>query len=191
MRVMGGKARGRRIKSCPGREVRPTPEKVKGAVFSMLGDCLEGKIFLDLFAGTGNMGLESLSRGTKCTVFIEKKLEYVKIIYENLELTGLNPGGQARVLRGDALKGIQRLYREGFSADYIFVDPPYFKNLYLPVIQAVAENQVLKKGGKLIVEHFKKHPLPQEAWGMVKGQEKKYGDTLITFYARREEGNND
>ncbi len=185
MRVNAGFSKGKKLKSLSGKEVRPTSDKVKAAVFDTLGQNLEGKNFLDLFSGTGGMGIEALSRGAEYAVFIEKNTDCVKIIYENLKITGLD--SRARVIKTEVFRGLAKLQREKLTFDYIYMDPPYFGPLYVPVMEAVSEKGLFEKDGILIVEHFKNIILPEKVFGLRQGKEKKYGDTIITYYFKKEE----
>lgn len=186
MRVNAGSAKGKKLKSSSTKEVRPTSDKVKAAVFNTIGQNLEGKMFLDLFSGTGGMGIEALSRGADSCVFIEKNRECVKIIYENLKITGLSH--RARVFKTDVIRGLAKLQKENLSFDFIYMDPPYFKPLYIPVFEAILEKGLLKKDGALIVEHFKNIIFPEKVSGIEQGKIKKYGDTVITYYYFTKEG---
>ncbi|RQD77839.1 MAG: 16S rRNA (guanine(966)-N(2))-methyltransferase RsmD [Candidatus Syntrophonatronum acetioxidans] len=180
MRVITGKARGRKLKDCPRKEVRPTSQRAKEGIFNKIGPFLEGKVFLDLFAGSGNIGIEAISRGAELCIFIEKNSECVKIIYENLKNTGLNDF--ARVYRMDVRKGLKEVHKEKILLDYIFMDPPYFKNFYVPVIEKINNYSLLKEKGILVVEHYKSIDLPEKINSLVKGEVKKYGDSWVTYY---------
>ncbi len=180
MRVNTGSAKGKKLKTIPGIEVRPTSDKVKAAVFNTIGQDLTGSHFLDLFSGTGGMGIEALSRGADLSVFIEKNIVCVKIIYENLKITGLDQ--RAVLLKTDIFRGLAKLSRENKSFDFIFLDPPYFKSLYIPVLEAISEGEFLKRDGFLIVEHSKQILMPEKVFSLEQGKIKKYGDTMITYY---------
>lgn len=180
MRVITGRARGRKLKTCFHKEVRPTSQRTKEGIFNKIGPYLEGKVFLDLFAGSGSIGIEAISRGAELCVFIEKNSECVKIIYENLNITGLRDF--ARVYRMDVRKGLKKIRKEKIWFDYIFMDPPYFKDFYMPVIEEIEKNSILKETGTLIVEHYKDIELPEKINMLFKGEVKKYGDSWITYF---------
>ncbi|UNC92765.1 16S rRNA (guanine(966)-N(2))-methyltransferase RsmD [Candidatus Contubernalis alkaliaceticus] len=180
MRVNTGSAKGKKLKTIPGIEVRPTSDKVKGAIFNTIGQDLTDCNFLDLFSGTGGMGIEALSRGADLCVFIEKKLECVKIIYENLNITGL--AQRAVVIKTDIFRGLAKLSRENMCFDFVFLDPPYFKSFYVPVLEVISEGELLKRNGSLIVEHSKQIIMPEKVFRLEQGKIKKYGDTMITYY---------
>ena len=133
MRVITGLARGRRLETLPGEATRPTAEKVKESLFSAIQFDIEGRRVLDLFAGSGQLGIEALSRGASGCVFVDKNTEAVKIIRRNLQNTGLSSAAQ--VLGTDALS---YLTRPGDRFDLVFLDPPYAAELLLPALNKVA-----------------------------------------------------
>lgn len=180
MRVIAGTAKGRIIKSPAHTGVRPTSDKIKGAVFNIIGPYLDKKTFLDLFAGSGSMGIEALSRGASSSFFIEKNMNCVKIIKENLKITGFS--SKAKIFKIDVVKGLKILHKNELVFDYIFMDPPYFKPFYLPVLKDIAEKHLLKEDGCLMVEHFKDIILPEKINPLTMKCIRKYGDTLVSFY---------
>ncbi len=180
MRVIAGTAKGRIIKSPTHKGVRPTSDKIKGAVFNIIGPYLDEKKFLDLFAGSGSMGIEALSRGADYCVFIEKNAECVKIIKENLKISVFL--GQTQVVKMDVVRGLNFLHKKEFLFDYIFMDPPYFKSFYVPVLEEIVEKKILKKDGTLIVEHYKDIILPEKIKSLTQKWIRKYGDTRLSFY---------
>ena len=123
MRVITGSARGRRLKELEGLETRPTTGKVKEALFSVIQFDIEGRRVLDLFAGTGQLGIEALSRGAECAVFVERRRDALQVIRENLEACGMTD--KARVVNGDAMSYL----KSGEKFDLIFLDPPYASGL--------------------------------------------------------------
>src|SRR5271154_2093467 len=120
MRVIGGEFRSRRLQSMPGTDVRPTPDKVRESLFSILSPAIEGTVFVDAYAGTGAVGIEALSRGARYSVFIEKNREAANLIKSNL--AALKAEARARVIHGSAA-----LYLGKIDADIVFIDPPYPK----------------------------------------------------------------
>ena len=145
MRVITGLARGRRLETLPGEATRPTAEKVKESLFSAIQFDIEGRRVLDLFAGSGQLGIEALSRGASGCVFVDKNTEAVKIIRRNLQNTGLSSAAQ--VLGTDALS---YLTRPGDRFDLVFLDPPYAAELLLPALNKVAP---LVNDGGIIVSY--------------------------------------
>ena len=179
VRVIAGTARGRGLKSPKGESVRPTSDKVRGALFSILLSRrrIEGVAVLDLFAGTGALGIEALSRGAGRAVFVEKDTRTAKIVEENLVLTGLVE--RAQVIRADA----ERLDLPALGRfDFVFADPPY---ALVQKSRAVAALEALLADGAVaIVEHDVKLPPPVPS-GLEAFDAREYGSTGITFFHRR------
>lgn len=177
MRVIAGTARGTKLKAPKGREVRPTPDKVKEALFSIIGNRVIESTFFDLYAGTGAIGIEALSRGADRCIFVEFNKDNIKLIRENLLKTGLL--NQAGIIKGDVLDLIPRLGRDNSKADLVYLDPPYSFTALDEVIIAIEKAKLLKKDGLIIVEHDFKNRQWINNFN-VTGQ-KKYGDTSLTF----------
>ena len=148
MRIITGRAKGIRLNTLEGAETRPTAERVKEAVFSMLQFDIEGRKVLDLFAGSGQMGLEAISRGASEAIFVERSEAAVKIIKQNIEKTRLTPF--CSVIRSDCLDFIKR--NRGDKFDIIFLDPPYASGLYIPVLKSLNEYGCLKPTTVLVCE---------------------------------------
>jgi 16S rRNA (guanine966-N2)-methyltransferase len=177
MRVVAGRLGGRRLYSPKGRATRPTSDRVKEALFSMLGE-LDGAIALDLFAGTGALGIEALSRGAERTVFVERDKAAIAAIRANLASLGLD-GSQAEVRVGDARGALRAAREAGETYDLVFVDPPYdhareWAGELVELLPAV-----LAPGARVVVESDRRAPaeLP-----FAVAQSKRYGDTTITIH---------
>ena len=184
MRVIGGEDAGRRLKAFKGRDIRPTPDRVREALFASLGDKVRGARVLDLFAGTGALGIEALSRGAREAVFVESAATAAGLIRENLELLGR--ADQARVVRGKAHMAVRGGL--GGSFDLIFADPPYRIDVkYLHgIFLSVVGKGLLEPGGVLVLESSsRREPLgPIRELKLVK--RRVYGDTSIEFYQGEE-----
>jgi 16S rRNA (guanine(966)-N(2))-methyltransferase RsmD len=176
MRVITGTAGGRKLKSPNGNAVRPTTDHVKQAIFNILQYDMEGRRVLDLFGGTGQMGIEALSRGAREAVFVDSSRTSVLLIRENLKLCGF----KADVLLTDALSYLQR----GEKFDIIFVDPPYDAGLYGPVLERINAVDNLNEGGIIICETRAGEMLPEmrPPYGMLR--ERSYGSVKICIYTR-------
>ncbi|MBO6235757.1 MAG: 16S rRNA (guanine(966)-N(2))-methyltransferase RsmD [Schwartzia sp.] len=148
MRIITGRARGARLKTPKGLLTRPTSDRVKESLFSILGGRVVGRRVLDLFAGTGSLGLEALSRGAASAVFVDRATEHV--LRENAEHTRLNE--TARILRGDVFSVLSRLAAEGALFDLVFCDPPYHKGLWERALTALDASPILSEGALVIVE---------------------------------------
>jgi 16S rRNA (guanine(966)-N(2))-methyltransferase RsmD len=177
MRVIAGELRGRKLLTPEGREVRPTSDKVKGAIFSMLGEDVQDANVLDLFSGTGNLGMEALSRGARHCIFCDNNRNSIRLLRENLSLLKLED--RATVLMGDFRRGMKY-----DKIDLIFADPPYGRGYCIKVLDAVAEGARLTVGGVLILEHGDGESLPQQITGLSHEKEKRYGRTRIDIYRR-------
>lgn len=161
-------------------EVRPTADRVKEALFNIIGSRIPECFFLDLFAGTGNIGIEALSRGASSVVFVENNSKNIQFIKENLKITGLEK--KARLICRDVPNALSLLGREGRKFDLIFLDPPYLKDFEASTLAGIVFNALLKTDGKVIVESSKKGTLPRNVEGLEMIRQEKYGDTLLSFY---------
>ena len=179
MRVITGSARGRRLKELEGMETRPTTDRVKEAMFSILQFDLEGRRVLDLFAGTGQLGIECLSRGAAQAVFVDRRADAVKLIRENLKVTELTD--RARVVAGEAMAFLEG--REKF--DLVFLDPPYQTQLLEQTLELVSKIDILSEHGIMICESPAERELPPLAPPYEKGREYRYGRIKLTVYRRQ------
>jgi 16S rRNA (guanine966-N2)-methyltransferase len=178
MRVIAGSHGGRRLKAPPGRGTRPTSDRVREALFSMLGE-LDGLKVLDLFAGTGALGIESLSRGAERVVFVERDGAAGRALQENLEALALGPE-RAEPRRGDALAAVRSASRSGEFYDLIFIDPPYGDAARLgPELSAMLP-PLLAHAARVVVEADRRAPLALELPILT---ERRYGDTSITIHS--------
>ena len=176
MRVTGGWLGGRKL-FAPGAGVRPTADRVREALFARVGD-LEGAQVLDLYAGTGALGIEALSRGAERAVFIERAASSVAVLRRNLAALDLE--GVSRVLRSDAPRALRRLSREAQHFDLVLADPPYADDAVADHLGLLAEGGLLSPGAALVVERGRRHALP-EVRGMVVVEQRRYGDTLLLW----------
>lgn len=185
MRVIAGSAKGTPLQAVPGSGTRPISDRVKEAVFNILGDGIEGARVLDLFAGTGSVGIEALSRGAEQAVLVEKQPRAAAVIKTNLARTRLQAGG--RVVQADVFKFLAGP-PEPF--DVIYIAPPQYQGLWLKTLQAVdAEPAWLAPDGVVIVQIFPKELQAAELATLAPTDQRKYGSTLVCFYeAAGEEG---
>ncbi len=179
MRVIAGEAKGRKLKMVSGSSTRPIGERVKEALFSVLGNRVVDARFLDLYAGTGSVGIEALSRGARWAVFVERQRQAVMTIGDNLALTGLRD--RAQVVRGDAFALLRREDLEPF--DLIYVAPPQYKGLWAKTLLALDETPLLAPDGLVIVQIHPKEYQEQELRSLELIDQRKYGSTLLCFYA--------
>jgi 16S rRNA (guanine966-N2)-methyltransferase len=180
MRVIAGSAKGHRLVAPAGHRVRPALDKVKGAIFNILYD-VQGARVLDLFAGSGAVGIEALSRGASEAVFVEEWEAAVASIRRNLDHCKLS--AHARILKMSVAKGIRLLERQAQPFDLIFVDPPYLKDLVHPTLALLATSSLLAAHTLIVVEHHPKEPIADPP-GLALTDSRKYGQTLISFLQR-------
>lgn len=176
MRVTGGICRGRKLKVPTGSRVRPTSDKVKQALFNILGEKIVGSAFLDLYAGAGGIGIEALSRGAGSMVFVDASRGSLSIIKQNVEQTGFGGRAQAVLSKAGAF-----LKKASGPYDIVFLDPPYAEELQ-PLLGLIAGAGILKPDSIVIAEHFKKQSSPASAGALSLYREARYGDTVLAFY---------
>ena len=182
MRVIGGEYRSRLIDMPKGVGIRPTQDKVREAIFNILGN-ISGKVILDLFSGSGAFGIESLSRGASKATFVENNIRCVQTIEKNLE--GLQiPDSRFDVIKRSALRAIYDLEGEGARYDIVFMDPPYHKDLAKNCLINLDSCDILSQFAIVVVEHYKLDELSFDLETLVIDKNREYGDTVITFLKR-------
>jgi 16S rRNA (guanine(966)-N(2))-methyltransferase RsmD len=179
LRVIAGAAKGRRLKMVPGAGTRPVADRVKEALFNILGADVEAAAFLDLFAGTGGVGIEALSRGAAQAVFVENDRAAVKIIRENLEHTGLT--GRARVVRADVFHFLEGPARQAF--DIVYIAPPQYAGLWSRTLEMLDATPGWLNPDALAIAQI--HPVEYADLTLARlrlDDRRKYGSTLLCFY---------
>ena len=181
MRVISGAARGTQLLKLDDLEIRPTLDRVKESFFNLIGQTLDGRTFLDLFAGTGSMGIEALSRGAEKVFFVEKNSAAQGLIKRNLEKCRMEDQiTRWQLMKQEALQALPFLQEQSAKFDFIYIDPPFADDLYQSTLFALED--VLKKDGWVIVEHFHKTEL-QESYGKLKTfKDRRLGDSCLTFF---------
>jgi len=183
MRVIAGRAKGRRLRPVPGEATRPITDRVKEALFDILGNEVEGCRFLYLFGGTGGVGIEALSRGAAHCTFVEWDQWALRTIRQNLQETGL--ASRAEVVRGDAFAYLRRPDLEPF--DIIYVAPPQYRRLWRKALEQIdVRPALLTPGGLVIVQIHPREAEDVPLQHLVLDDERRYGSTLLRFYCRRE-----
>lgn len=177
MRIITGEYKGRRLESPRDNSIRPTTDKVKEAIFSIIAFDVPDAVCVDLFAGTGNLGLEALSRGAARCYFGDKSRESLALVRKNIGICGAQD--KSVVMAGEYQKVLSSI-RE--KADIFFLDPPYRDGLMEDCISLIAENGLLAEDGIIIAEHGKEEKLPDEIAGFSKIKERKYGAIIISIY---------
>jgi len=177
MRVIAGRLRGRRLQAPPGTSTRPTSDRVREALFSMLGDVQDASV-LDLFAGTGALGIEALSRGARTAVFVEHDARAARVLDANLQALELTPAS-AQVRRADVLRALRSARASKETYDLVFIDPPYGQaHDWGPKLSA-ALPQVLGPDARVVVESDRRSPLELP---LALARSRRYGDTSITIH---------
>lgn len=179
MRLTGGLDRGRKLRAPRGSTTRPTGSKVREAMFNILGPPPEGPI-LDLYAGSGALGLEALSRGASAAVFVERDSRALGALQHNVRALGF--GDRARVLGAPVLAALRQLGEEGARFGWVFADPPYAAGDTERLLEALSGGSVLASGAVIVLEHDKRH-IPPDAVGTLHLMDRRvYGDTQLSFY---------
>lgn len=178
MRVITGKYRGRTIKGPSHSGLRPTADRVKEALFNILGARILEADLLDLFAGTGSIGIEALSRGANSVVFADANRQSIQLLKENLKI--LSPDEKVRVCHSTAGQCIEMLAREAVNFDLIFLDPPFEEDLLPETMAGIFRNHLLREEGILIIEHPAKITVSNPAFTAF--LTRKYGDIGLTFF---------
>jgi len=193
LRIIGGELKRRKLGSLRGTTIRPTADRLREAIFNILSPDIRGAVVLDLFAGTGALGIEALSRGAKISVFIDKDKEALSLIKKNISLCGLDKRSKivrqditrSSFYKGDILMNVlndfpcPEVNRKGFNL--IFLDPPYGLDLVRPSLQGLSTISVLAKNANLIIEHSCLEPIPDEMPEYNISDQRRYGKTLVTF----------
>ncbi|MEN1966990.1 16S rRNA (guanine(966)-N(2))-methyltransferase RsmD [Lentibacillus sp. N15] len=181
MRVIAGDKKGHQLKAVPGTTSRPTTDKVKEAVFQSMGPFFSGGLCLDLFAGSGSLGMEALSRGMEKAVFVDKSPKAIHTIHENLRTLQLEP--RAEVFRTDAYRALQAAGKRGLQFDLILFDPPYKKVDYRKFLHKIVMQQLINPNGVIYCEHDATERMPDVLEHLSIIKQENYGGTIgITVY---------
>jgi len=179
MRVITGKARGKKLREPEGMNIRPTTDMVKEAVFNIIQFDIDGRKVLDLFAGTGQLGIECLSRGAKEVTFVDRDREAINIVKANLKSCAM----EARVVNDDSIAFLNR----GGKYDLIFIDPPYATDLAEQALKIIKLVDILSEGGIIICETARDKSMPEMQAPYFKNREYNYGKVKITTYGKETE----
>jgi 16S rRNA (guanine(966)-N(2))-methyltransferase RsmD len=182
LRVISGIAKGRRLKTRKTMNLRPVTDFIKEALFDMLALRVRDTLFLDLFAGSGSIGIEALSRGARQALFIEKDPLTAALIRDNLDVTGFTP--QGRIYVGDALQALARLQRDGPGFNLAFIDPPFRKGLVAPTLDMLLRLELMAPDGLIVTRSYIGE---QAAAGIAPIKTRTYGDSVLRFFPGRGE----
>lgn len=180
MRVISGKYKGRKLKEPDDWDIRPTGDRLKETLFNILGPDIAGAVILDVFGGTGAIGIEALSRGAREVAFIENSSAAHRLILRNLQLCRIEGG--YRIRQQEVFMALRLLSREGFSADIAFFDPPYNWKPYEDLLVITFERQLLQRNGRAVIEHHRKVHLPEAGKTYRRSRVVRQGDHCLSFY---------
>ena len=181
MRIIAGKFRSRTLRSLKGQKLRPTSDRLRETLFNILGPAVGGSVFVDLFAGTGAVGIEAISRGARYAVFVEEHAPAVALIRRNLESLGI--GAEAEILGMAVERGMEKLEARRVHAQFIFLDPPYAADTeYEDALEALGESPLVAPEGRVIVEHLRKRELPERVGELELARVVEQGDAALSFY---------
>ena len=193
MRVIAGQYRSRRLQTLRGTALRPSSDRLRETLFNILGAAVEGAVFVDLFAGSGAVGIEALSRGARGAIFVENHSAGATLIARNLASLGIpiaaqvasgkTFAGSAEILRMDAMDALERLAKGRAHIDFVYLDPPYADTLaYEEILAFLGESELLAPGGSVIAEHGRKNELPIVSGHLERTRVVQQGDTALSFY---------
>lgn len=180
--MISGTQKGRILKSRPGKNTRPTTDKVKESLFNIIGPYFNGGYGLDLFAGSGALGIEGISRGLDKVVFVDNDYKSIQTVKENIAICNFN--SNAEVYKNDWKRALRAIIRRGLSFRVIWIDPPYKKHVYETILQEISENHLLTDDGVVVCEHEKEYELPAQVGQFVKMRVEHYGTISISFYEK-------
>ncbi|MBP2240009.1 16S rRNA (guanine(966)-N(2))-methyltransferase RsmD [Cytobacillus eiseniae] len=183
MRVVSGTRKGKQLKAVPGHSTRPTTDKVKEAIFNMVGPYFEGGVCLDLFAGSGGLGIEALSRGADKAIFVDRDGKAIQTIHENVKICEFED--QSEIFRNDAERALKAILKRELTFHRIFLDPPYKKQQLLKLLEFIQAEDLLEEDGLIICEHGSEIVLPPIVGQLVQRKQEKYGMIAITIYERQ------
>ncbi|MBK3495445.1 16S rRNA (guanine(966)-N(2))-methyltransferase RsmD [Viridibacillus sp. YIM B01967] len=187
MRVIAGDRKGMPLKAVSGTTTRPTTDKVKESLFNILGPYFDGGSVLDLFAGSGGLGIEAISRGMDRGIFVEKDGRAFQNLKDNIVKCRYED--QTELFRNDAVRAMKALVKKGEQVDLIFLDPPYKKRAYYDLVEEIVTNNVISSSGTIVCEHDRDTDLPASFRHFERIREESYGGIIISLYrSKQEEG---
>ena len=184
MRIIAGKSKGTRLSNFKGNAIRPTLDRVKESLFNQISPVIEEARFLDLFAGTGNIGIEALSRGAANVVFVEENAKAQDLICSNLKKCGFlqEQTKSWRLIRHDAFRAIEVLENNQESFELVYVDPPFEPEIYESCLLQLANSRLLLESSLVVVEHYYKKALPEKYDRIALARRRQLGDSCLSLY---------
>jgi len=179
IRIIGGELKGRKLVTVRGIKTRPTADRVREAIFNILGDRVPGAWVLDLYAGTGAMGIEALSRGAESVLFVDDHKAALAALEKNIKACAL--ATRARAIRWNILSNLNAIRSQTPAFNLVFIDPPYDKDMIRPTLSNLALSRCLEKGARLAIEHSPLEPIPENLTGFEISDRRRYGNSLVSF----------
>ena len=184
MRIIGGEFKSRKIQFPKSRLTRPMTDRSKETVFNIMGSLIEGKHILDLYAGSGSLGLEALSRGALDVVFVDRADWATRVIERNLQDLGLKP--RARIIQNEVIRAFPKLEKENRRFSLVFVDPPFNQGLVKKTLMRLDQSAILSPFAQVVVGHSRQEQLPEPLQTLKLARTKKVGQNCLSFYFRLE-----
>ncbi len=179
MRVIAGSLKGKKLNSVSGRTIRPTSDRLRESIFNIISYGFQGAVVLDLFAGTGALGIEALSRGAESAVFIDNTKDSLSVIEKNIRSCALE--NRTKIIKWNIVKNLNCLRQDRPAFNYVFMDPPYNKNTIEQTLFNLHQSSSLEKGAVIIVEHSPFEPIPGEYLEYNITDQRRYGKSLVSF----------
>lgn len=179
IRIIGGELKGRKLATLAGFRTRPTGQRVRESIFNILGDGVRGARVLDLYAGTGAMGIEALSRGAESVLFAEELNAARAVLEKNIKRCSLQ--SRAATIQWNIIAGFNIIHAHSPSFDLVFIDPPYNKGMIQPTLSNLGKSRCLDNSARLVLEHSPLEPIPQDLAGFKIADQRRYGKTLVSF----------
>jgi 16S rRNA (guanine966-N2)-methyltransferase len=179
LRIISGRFKGKKLHSVPGLTIRPTADRLRESIFNILSHEVLNAVVLDLFAGTGALGMEALSRGAESAVFVDNNPGTLSVIQRNIISCSFDK--QAHIIKWDIRKNLNCLKSAGPAFDLVFMDPPYNLGMIKPALFNLDQTGSLKKGARIVVEHSPPEPIPDRIFRFEIADQRKYGKTLVSF----------
>jgi 16S rRNA (guanine966-N2)-methyltransferase len=179
LRIISGRLKGKKLHSLQGPTIRPTADRLRESIFNILSHRVQKAMVLDLFAGTGALGIEALSRGAESAVFVDNNPGAITVIKRNIKSCSFDK--HARIIRWDIKKNLNCLKSAGTAFDLVFLDPPYNQSMVKPALFNLEQTRSLEKGARIVVEHSPLEPIPEELFMFEIEDQRRYGKTVVSF----------
>jgi 16S rRNA (guanine966-N2)-methyltransferase len=185
MRVISGSRKGIYLKAVPGNQTRPTTDKVKESIFNIVGPYFNGGIGLDLFAGSGGLGIEAISRGLEKVIFVDRDFKAIQTIKSNIQTCGFED--YSEVYRNESERALKAIVKRGVTFDAIFLDPPYKKQRLVELLEVMDAEKLLNDNGFIVCEHGSELLMPERVGGFLKKRSESYGIIGLSIYTLGDE----